>query len=321
MLNITTGTIRRAQKIVIYGCEGIGKTTLASKFPDPLFIDTEGGSGHLDVRRLQRPNTFSELVELVREVADNRGICKTLVIDTADWAETMCIDEVCETYKKKSIEDFGYGKGYTYLMESFAKLLAACDTVIAMGANVVITAHAKMRKFEQPDELGAYDRWEMKLTRNVAPIVKEWADLLLFCNYKTYVTKSDDGTAKASGGKRVMCTTHHPCWDAKNRHGLPEEIPMDFSQIAYIFDDSTKEDEVERAKVLAQVGDLMRESGFTDHELKSVVACKGFFKYGVDILDYPTDFYTDWVIPNWNNIVDYWKNTLEPSTKSNSEKE
>ena len=37
---ITEGVINGAQKVVFYGPEGIGKTTFASKFPDPLFIDT-----------------------------------------------------------------------------------------------------------------------------------------------------------------------------------------------------------------------------------------------------------------------------------------
>lgn len=81
--------------------------------------------------------------------------------------------------------------------------------------NVIITAHAKMRKFEQPDEMGAYDRWEMKLTRQVAPLLKEWSDMLLFCNYKTFVVTPDEGKNKVQGGKRVIYTSHHPCWDAK----------------------------------------------------------------------------------------------------------
>lgn len=100
---------------------------------------------------------------------------------------------------------------------------------------MVITAHAKMRKFEQPDEMGAYDRWEMKLSKQVAPLLKEWCDLLLFCNYKTFVVTAQNETKKVQGGKRVMYTSHHPCWDAKNRHGLPEEIELDYGNIAHIF--------------------------------------------------------------------------------------
>ena len=95
-----------------------------------------------------------------------------------------------------------------------------------------------MRKFEQPDETGAYDRWELKLSKTTAPLLKEWADMVLFANYKTYVVNVDNqgatkGKNKAQGGQRVMYAAHHPCWDAKNRHGLPDEMPFEYKQIAH----------------------------------------------------------------------------------------
>lgn len=235
MLNITSGCIRKPQKVVIYGPEGIGKTTFAARFPEPVFIDTEGSTYHMDVRRVRKPESWSELMEAVRQFAASPGICRTLVLDTADWAEMLCIESVCSKYQKTGIEDFGYGKGYVFVQEEFGRLLNALTDVINAGMNVVLTAHAKMRKFEQPDELGAYDRWEMKLSKQVAPMVKEWADMVLFANYKTYSVAVDDKKKKhkAQGGKRVMYTSHHPCWDAKNRHGLPDELPLDYAQIAH----------------------------------------------------------------------------------------
>lgn len=234
MLNISSGRIQKPQKVVIYGPEGIGKTTFAARFPDPVFIDTEGSTYHMDVKRTSKPQSWQELMDQVQQIARSPGVCKTLVLDTADWAEMICAASVVSKYQKKSIEDFGYGKGYTYLQEEFGKLLNALTEVINAGMNVVLTAHAKMRKFEQPDEMGAYDRWEMKLSKQVAPMVKEWADMVLFANYKTYVVAADDKGKKhkAQGGKRVMYTAHHPCWDAKNRHNLPEELPLDYAAIA-----------------------------------------------------------------------------------------
>lgn len=230
-MNITSGIIEDAQRVIVYGPEGIGKSTFASMFPNPIFIDTEGSTKRLNVRRFDRPKSWSALIEEVKYVKNNPHICQTLVIDTADWAEQLAVNHVCANYQKKSIEDFGYGKGYTFLYEEFGRLLNLLDEVISLGINVVFTAHAKMRKFEQPDEMGAYDRWEMKLSKNVAPIIKEWADTVLFVNYKTFAVKVEN-KVKAQGGKRVMYTTHHPCWDAKNRYGLPEETEFDFNVIA-----------------------------------------------------------------------------------------
>lgn len=237
-MNITRGKLDSAQKVVIYGTEGIGKSTFASLFPEPVFIDTEGSTKKLDVARTPKPSSWTMLMEQVRYFRDNPSKCRTLAIDTADWAERLCIEHICSKSQKSGIEDFGYGKGYTYLEEEFGRFLNLLEEVVERGVNVVIAAHASMRKFEQPDELGAYDRWELKLEKKTAPLLKEWADMVLFANYKTYVVNVDGqgaqkGKNKAQGSKRVMYTTHHSCWDAKNRHELAEELPFEYQAIAH----------------------------------------------------------------------------------------
>lgn len=234
-MKITSGKIAGAQKCVIYGPEGIGKSTFASQFPGALFIDTEGSTRHLDVRRLPDPSSWTMLMDEVRHVINNPSLCQTLVIDTADWAEKLCMEHIMAVNKWTSIEAPGYGKGYVVLMEEFGRLLNLLEQVIDRGVNIVMTAHAQMRKFEQPDDLGAYDRWELKLQKKTAPMVKEWADLVLFANYKTMVVKTEDKKYKAQGGHRVMYTSHHPAWDAKNRMDLPGELPFDFAGIAVHF--------------------------------------------------------------------------------------
>ena len=233
--SVTTGVQPAPVKTVLYGPEGIGKSTFASRFPDPVFIDTEGGTKRLNVARLPQPTSWAMLLDEVAEVRKGNVPCGTLVIDTADWAERLCIQAVCARAKVNGIEDFGYGKGYTYVKEEFAKLLDALEEVLNAGRNVVVLAHAAITKFEQPDAVGNYDRWSMKTSKQVAPLLREWCDMLLFANYKTVVEKVGDGKnakSKASGGRRVLYTAHHPCWDAKNRFDLPEEVPFDYASIA-----------------------------------------------------------------------------------------
>lgn len=243
-MKITRGKIKKAKKVVVYGPEGIGKSTFASRFPDAVFIDTEGSTTAMDVARLPRPSSWTMLLEEIDYIKNTPGVCKTLVIDTIDWAEQMCVEHICDKHHKSGIEDFGYGNGYVYVREEFGRLLNQLSDVIETGVNVVLTAHAQMRKFEQPDEMGAYDRWELKLGKKTSsqtsPLVKEWADMLLFCNYKTYSIAVDEKGKKhkAQGGKRVMYTAHHPCWDAKNRYGLPDECEFDYSVIAAIINDA-----------------------------------------------------------------------------------
>lgn len=241
-MNITRGKIATAQKVVIYGPEGIGKSTFAAQFPDPLFIDTEGSTNNMDIARMDKPSSWEMLKQEIEYVRDTPGICRTLVIDTIDWAEQLCIQYICDKHHKSGIEDFGYGNGYVYTKEEMGRLLNMLSDVVSCGIHVILTAHAQIRKFEQPDELGAYDRYELKLGKKTSsqtsPLVKEWADMLLFANYKTFSVATDDKgkVHKAQGGARVMYTSHHPCWDAKNRHGLPEQLPFSYREIANIFE-------------------------------------------------------------------------------------
>lgn len=255
---LTVGVQSKALRVVLYGPEGIGKTTLAAEFPSPIFIDIEDGSNQLPVARMPRPTSWAMLMDEIKAVRDGDVPgCSTLIIDTADAAEQLCIDAVCAEQSIKSIESPGYGKGYTYLAEKYGKLLDALGEVVDTGRNVVVVSHALCRKFERPDEEGAYDRYELKLSRKVAPLVKEWCDMLLFLDYKTIVEtqSAKDGTvtkAKAKGGRRIIHTTHHPCWDAKNRFGLKDPLSLDFAELApYIPDLLQQQRTIEHEPVVA----------------------------------------------------------------------
>lgn len=328
---ITSGAKVKPQKVVIYGAEGIGKTTLAAQFPRPLFIDTEGGSSHLDVRRLPEPTSWTMLLDEVTWVRDFPYECGgTLVLDTADWAEQLCIAHVCAKYDKKGIEDWGYGKGYVYVKEEFGKLLNLLGECVDRGLNVVVTAHAAIVKFEQPDEMGAYDRWEMKLSRRqVAPLLKEWADAVLFANFKTMVVADKNGEKyKGTGGKnRVLYATHAASWDAKNRWGLPDEVPMDYAQIAPHVPvpeipgpaPAVTAADIEAARSmptpfdeapepvpphLGPLYDLMERDGVSEAALQAAMAKKGYFT-----ADTPVSVYDEqaagWVVSVWPQIREF----------------
>lgn len=244
MIEISNGVTSTPIKAVIYGAEGIGKSTLASKMPNAIFFDIECGTARLAVQRtrpISKPfEDFNEVMADFEEIINRRQELniKTIVFDTLDALELLITKQVCKKYGKDGIESFGYSKGYTYVAEEMKRFLERCDAAIFAGLNVTLLAHAKITKFEQPDELGAYDRWELKLSKRSAPLVKEWADLLLFCNYKTTVITVGDGLdkkRKATGGERVIYTTHNSVWDAKNRFSLPDELPLSFDAIKSLY--------------------------------------------------------------------------------------
>ncbi len=304
MLKISKGKVSRPLRIVVAGIEGIGKSTFGSQFPDPLFVDLEKGTHSMDVARTQTPETWDELQQIARDVAAEPSVCKTLVIDTGDWAEHLCEAHVCQKQHVNGIEDIGYGKGYTYLRETFAEYLKELDKVIDAGVNVVMCCHTQIRKFELPDEQGAFDRYELKLSKQVAPLVKEWCDIQLFANFKTYVVATDNKNHKGTGGtKRVMYATHTASWDAKNRHGLPDEMDFNFKSIAHLFDDNSTKPKKADLTPVDKVHELMDKSGVTDEELRSVVASKNKYPIETPIEDYDGKFLTGWVIRYWKEIV------------------
>lgn len=348
-MNITRGKIQTAQKVVIYGPEGIGKSTFASQFPEPLFIDTEGSTKNLDVARMDKPTSWTMLKNQIQYVKNN-SVCKTLVIDTIDWAEQLCIDDVCSIHGKKGIEDFGYGAGYVFEKEEFGRFLNSLEDLIDRGINVVLTAHAQLRKFSQPDEFGEYDRWELKLGKKtssqISPLVKEWADMVLFANYKTVAVATDDKGKKfkAQGGTRIMYTQHHPCWDAKNRHGLNDGIPFEYAQIAHIFttvpatqtvQSSAPQQTVEQivddtpAKQTAEIpelpkksvnipenipkalADLMRANNIDEKEIRLAVSQKKYYPFDTPITNYDPNFINGCLIGAWEAVFNMIMNNRD----------
>jgi GTPase SAR1 family protein len=232
-MKIISGKQKRAQRVVLYGVESVGKTTFASQFPKPLFLDIEQGSAHLDIDRAEIKD-WKELVAAIT-IAKTTDF-KTIVIDSIDWAERLGQEDLLASTKKTSVEDFGYGKGWIMVAERISRILMSLDELIDAGKNVVLIAHSRIARFEAPDAIAAYDRYELKLSKQSSPLVKEWADELWFMRFKTKVSTSESGKGKGLGGKeRIIQTTHSAAYDAKTRSGLAEEMPMLWESVEHLF--------------------------------------------------------------------------------------
>ena len=264
-IKIERGRRQTPARVVLYGTEGIGKSTLAAEFPAPLVLDTEEGTHHLDVARVS-VGTWEALRQAVAEIGSGTpGEFKTVVIDSADWAERLLVEHVCQEARKKSIEDFGYGKGWVVVAEQFGRFLAQCDALVGLGFHVVFVAHSKVQRTSPPDQTDGFDRYELKLSKQVAPILKEWCDALLFANYETMTTQGTDGRTKAIGGKRrIIHAERAAAWDAKNRYGLPEKVPMQIESLAPLFAEPAKRpgwrDRVAAAATVADLGRIGDEA-------------------------------------------------------------
>jgi hypothetical protein len=261
--SIQTGKRETPYKILLYSQEGLGKTSFASKAPDPIFIDVESGTDELDVARFPKPESFADVMEALRILATTSHPYKTVVLDTADALEPLIFADVIASNGKpdvKSIEDVGggYGRGYVAALERWRVLLAALDALHVKGMNVIVLAHTGVKNFKSPEvALDAYDRYELKISgKGASALLKEWPKAVLFGKYDVATTEKDGRTKGVSTGRRVIKTTHSAAWDAKNRYGLPEEIPLDWSA----FDAAAKAGSVGVTKALLEEVQILLET-------------------------------------------------------------
>jgi len=234
LANIRSGRVSRPDRIILAGTEGVGKSTFAAGAPSPIFIAAEDGIGHLDVSSFPEPETIADVYEAIRVLRHDKHDHKTVVIDTVDWLEPLVWDEVCKRNSWKNIEEPGYGKGFTIALDEWRKLIADLDALRAeRGMEVILIAHTAIKVFNNPSGPD-FSRYELNVNRQSAALLKQWADAVLFACYEEMV-KKDKGEMKGKGvstGHRVIHTVRRAAWDAKNRHYLPEVLPLNYADYA-----------------------------------------------------------------------------------------
>ena len=154
----------------------------------------------------------------------------------------MIWDRLCKHYGVSSIEkvDGGYGRGYIQALSSWRKVI---DYLTALrddrGMMVVLLAHAKVEKFEDP-EAPTYDRYSPRLNKHAAALTAEYVDGVLFAT-RRIITRTESGSFNRSrtlaagqgkdGGERILRCVGGPSCVAKNRYNLPAELPLDWSAL------------------------------------------------------------------------------------------
>ena len=216
-------------RICIYGGHGIGKSTIASQFPAPIFISTEDGIDNLDVTSFPKANKIDDVVNSIKTLIKEEHNFKTVVIDSVDWlVEPLIVSNVESNHDAK---DLAYGKGQMMVAEEFREILQGLDVLrTKRNMNVVLIAHAAVVKFEDP-RTEPYDRYQPKLANRCNALLQEWADVLAFAAFKVIIKKSDAGfnkdkTRGVTTGERLLHFVENPAYAAKNRYSCPEEVEM-----------------------------------------------------------------------------------------------
>lgn len=230
--SLIRGKQTRPLRVVLFGTEGIGKSTFGSQAPNPIFLGAEEGTDHLDVVRFPQPETFQDVRDAIRTLIHDPHEFQTLVVDTLDWLEPLIWSHICQRDGKVNVEDYGYGKGYVAALDEWRVLAADLERLRnARGMHVVLLAHCWIKPFKNPTG-DDFDRYEMKIHAKAAGLLKEWADVVLFANYETLAYK-DERTKRVKGistGSRLIFTNRTAAYDAKNRFSLPNQLPLDWNE-------------------------------------------------------------------------------------------
>ncbi len=239
-LKLTSGVNNKPLLITIYGTDHTGKSTVGSKFPNPIFIDIEKGTDLLNVNRYQ-PSNFDEVLEILRSLySDTQGF-ETIVIDTIDWVEKMADKKICLDNNVSSLGDLAWGTGIRKqkdLMLSIIDSLCAISQHTRMG--VVILGHAKQKRFDDPEQEHAYDRYHMAINGDVFDKIRERSDAVFFvCKDIKVVVDQGNKMLKPKGistGKVLCHTGESAGFYAKNRFEMPPFFEFNYDNIKSCID-------------------------------------------------------------------------------------
>jgi hypothetical protein len=234
MNGLVKGKQELPPRICIYGNHGIGKSTIASQFPEPIFINTENGLDSLDVTSFPKAGEISDVVENIKTLLKEEHSFKTLVVDSVDWlVEPLISKDIESSYDAK---DLGYGKNQVYVAESFREILQGLDSLRRKRMmNIVLLAHSNVIRYENP-LTEPYDRFSPKLPNRCNALLQEWCDVIAYAGFKIIIKKADVGfnntvSRGVTTGERLLHVVENPAYIAKNRYSCPESFEMKYEEI------------------------------------------------------------------------------------------
>lgn len=227
-----TGRIKKPLFLALYSGPGVGKTDFAASFPKPHFFDFEESTHSIDVSR-NRPTSWEELYDDLIEIYNTdeeefkeKGI-QSIVFDTIDELERLIHNCIAERAQKDSIENIGWQRGFTVAVNYWADLISICRQIRDKHkVHFVFLAHSFSKGKTNLEKEAYYARYVMALHPKAADYIFGQVEMVLFARKDIAFKTVDDKTFAKDLENRILCTSLSAYYDAKNRIGLPAELPM-----------------------------------------------------------------------------------------------
>ncbi len=204
--------------MLLYGAPKIGKSTFCSRAEDAIFIATEPGLNHLETANV-RVSSWLEFLEVMALLQKGGHGFKILVIDTIDKLCDFCDIHICDTAKVQTLNDFGYGKGYTLYKNELKRVFTK---VFALDMGVILTSHAQLIDIDTPT--GSQTKWMPSFEKRAQEIIVPMVDIIGFA--QNVVSLNEKGERVEA---RVLQTKTSSLWEAGDRTGrLPETMPFKY---------------------------------------------------------------------------------------------
>ena len=217
-------------KIFIYGKNGIGKSTFASKMDKPVFLDLERNADHLATDRYPL-DSFKDVELFLYELKNQKHAYETVVIDSVDVLERLAFEYV----RKNFSDDLEWGKEYSHVLDCFSNIVKRCDLLFTeKKMNIVFLGHEAVRDVKDP-RVKTFDCLEPRIRPKNWGVLCDWVNAVLLATNEIYAAPDEKQKfSKQRTGRvyadhtRKMYTTPSPAYVAKNVFELPEKIDMDW---------------------------------------------------------------------------------------------